>query len=89
MSEFEPPVIEFPCEYPIKVMGHATPGFAEEIVEVVSKHAPGVGEEHVTVKISGKGNYMSITIVIEATGVEQLTVMFEELKTNASVKLVL
>jgi putative lipoic acid-binding regulatory protein len=56
---------------------------------VVSKHAPGIGDEHVSVKVSGKGNYVSITIVIEATGVEQLTLMFEELKTNASVKLVL
>ncbi|MDX1492013.1 MAG: DUF493 domain-containing protein [Pseudohongiellaceae bacterium] len=89
MSTHKPPVIEFPCSYPIKVMGFATPNFTEEIVAVVNKHAPGVCDEHVSVKPSAKGNYVSITIVIEATGEEQLTIMFKELKTNASVKMVL
>lgn len=89
MSTQEPPVIEFPCSYPIKIMGHATPNFTEEVIEVVTKHAPGVCEEHVSIRESGQGNYVAITIVIEATGVEQLTLMFQELKTNASVKMVL
>ena len=89
MSSQKPPVIDFPCTYPIKVMGFATATFTEEVVEVVNKHAPGVCDEHVTVKPSAKGNYVSITIVIEATGEEQLTLMFQELKTNASVKMVL
>jgi putative lipoic acid-binding regulatory protein len=48
-----------------------------------------VREEHVSVRVSGNGNYLAITVVIEATGLEQLTVMFEDLKTHSSVKMVL
>jgi putative lipoic acid-binding regulatory protein len=48
-----------------------------------------VQDEHVSVRPSTKGNYVAITIVIEATGKEQLEFLFAELKTLAAVKLVL
>lgn len=89
MSEVKAPKIEFPCNYPIKVMGHATPEFEQDVLALVQKHAPETKEEHMTVRPSNNGNYLAVTIIIEATGVEQLTVMFEELKTHTSVKLVL
>lgn len=89
MSTVEAPKIEFPCAYPIKVMGLATPHFEKEIVSVVKRHAPEVTEQHVSVRVSGNGNYLAITVVIEATGLEQLTVMFEDLKAHTSVKMVL
>ncbi len=89
MSDVKAPKIEFPCRYPIKVMGHATPGFEQDILELVQKHAPQTGEEHVSVRPSNNGNYLAVTVIIEATGHEQLTVMFEDLKTHTSVKLVL
>ena len=36
----QPPKIEFPCEYPIKVLGHAVPDFDELVFKAVKKHAP-------------------------------------------------
>ncbi|MGJ8690188.1 MAG: HP0495 family protein [Gammaproteobacteria bacterium] len=89
MSEVKAPKIEFPCSYPIKVMGHATPQFEQDVLALVQKHAPKTKEEHVSVRPSNNGNYLAVTLIIEATGQEQLTVMFEDLKTHASVKLVL
>ncbi len=89
MSDIEIPRIEFPCAYPIKVMGVATPHFQHEVIALVRRHAPEVGDEHVSVRPSATGTYLAITIVIEATGTEQLTVMFQDLKTHASVKMVL
>jgi len=89
MSEVEMPRIEFPCAYPIKVMGLATPNFQHEVVAVVRRHAPEVGDEHVSVRPSSNGNYLAITVIIEATGTEQLTVMFQDLKAHTSVKMVL
>ena len=32
MTDVKAPKIEFPCRYPIKVMGHASPGFEQEIL---------------------------------------------------------
>ena len=36
----EPSLIEYPCDFPIKIMGRTAPGFAQAIVEVVTRHAP-------------------------------------------------
>lgn len=89
MSEVKVPKIEFPCSYPIKVMGLASEDFQQDILMLVRRHAPEVREEHLSVRPSNNGNYLALTIVIEATGIEQLTVLFEDLKTHASVKMVL
>jgi putative lipoic acid-binding regulatory protein len=89
MSEVKLPKIEFPCSYPIKVMGLASDDFQQDILMLVRRHAPEVSEEHLSVRPSNNGNYLALTIVIEATGVEQLSVLFEDLKTHASVKMVL
>lgn len=83
------PKIEFPCRYPIKVMGHATDDFERDVFDTVKRHAPEVQDHHVSARPSAKGNYVSVTIVIEATGQEQLEVLFADLKRLTAVKLVL
>ena len=85
----EPPRIEFPCDYPIKVMGVATSVFQQEVLEVIHRHANPVPEHRITERASAKGNYLSVTVVIEATGEAQLKTIFRELMDQESVKLVL
>lgn len=83
------PRIEFPCKYPVKVMGEAHAHFHMEVLEVFRQHVPGVADEHVVARPSAKGNFVALTIEIEATGTEQLMRLFEDLKKLAAVKLVL
>lgn len=83
------PRIEFPCRYPVKVMGEAHELFYIEVLAVFRQHAPEVTEEHVTMRPSAKGNFVALTIEIEATGVDQLANLFADLKKLAAVKLVL
>ena len=33
-------LIEYPCDFPIKVMGARVDGFAQAVIEVVQRHAP-------------------------------------------------
>ena len=33
-------LIEYPCDFPIKVMGARVDGFAQAVIEVVLRHAP-------------------------------------------------
>ena len=87
--EQEAPRIEFPCQYPIKVMGMASDGFMAEVVAVIGRHAPGIEDHHVTVRESSKGNYLAVTVMIEATGEDQLSRLFEDLKKTPAVKMVL
>jgi putative lipoic acid-binding regulatory protein len=89
MSEQEAPKIEFPCEYPIKIMGVAGSGLHTIVREIMIRHAPGYDEAQITIRDSAQGNYQAITVTIIATGTDQLQAIFTELKTSQHVKMVL
>ena len=88
-NEVQMPKIEFPCVYPIKVMGLASATFERDVVAVIQRHAPGFSEADVRSRPSSNGNYLSVTVVIQATGTDQLNAMFQELKATPDVKMVL
>lgn len=85
----EAPRISFPCPYPIKVMGVAVETFAADVVAVIERHAPPVRQEHIAVRASARGTYVSVTVTIQAQGVEQLQRIFTDLKQTPQVKMVL
>ena len=89
MTETEPPKIEFPCDYPIKVLGEAHSSFNEHVLEVMDRHAPGFDRQKISVRDSSKGKWQAMTIVITATGKPQLDSIFAALKTSPRVKMVL
>lgn len=88
-EEITPPKIEFPCDYPIKVMGLSGTELHSVVKEVMVRHAPGFDEATITVRDSAQGNYQSITVTIVATGESQLQAIFTDLKTASCVKMVL
>ncbi|WP_317931276.1 DUF493 domain-containing protein [Halioxenophilus sp. WMMB6] len=82
--------IEFPCpNYPIKVLGDAGDSLHTLVVEVFHRHAPGFDASAITIRDSAKGTFQSLTVTIEATGVEQLQAIFDDLKASKLVKMVL
>jgi len=85
----DPPTIEFPCDYPIKVIGEMRDGFVDEVLAIVRRHDDTVADDRVTRRDSAQGNYASITIVLRATGEMQLQDLFLELKACTSVRMVL
>lgn len=85
----EPPKIEFPCDYPIKILGDAHEKFSETVLSVVKGHAPDMDESKIKIKESSKGRFVSVTVVIRATGEHQIKAIFAELKTIDIVKMVL
>ena len=89
MSENHPHRIEFPCDYPIKVIGETQQHSIEQIIEVVRCHAPEVTPERVSSKLSREGNYQSIRITIVATGEAQLKALHTDLTALPSVRMVL
>ena len=72
-------LLEFPTPFTYKVMG--------QVVEVVQRHAP--GDYTPTVKPSSKGNYHSVSITINATHIEQVETLYEELGKIDIVRMVL
>lgn len=89
MSTEEPPKIEFPCDYPIKVLGRSCAEFENLIVEVFERHAPGFDQETIAIKASSKGTFTSMTITITATGPEQLKTLHEDLMATGMVNMVI
>lgn len=85
----EPPKIEFPCRYPVKVMGVAGEDFRSATVTVFEKHAGVITETDISVRASNGGNYEALTVTITATSVEQLQAIFADLKNHPLVRMVL
>jgi uncharacterized protein len=82
-------LLEFPCAFPIKIMGRTTQGFAQSIVEVVQKHAPDFDAATLEMRASKAGNYISVTATINATSRAQLDDLYRELVAHSLVTMVL
>lgn len=89
-SQAQPPKIEFPCAgYPVKVIGDAGDGFTELVVEVIRRHAPDLDETSLVVRDSRNGRFLSLQILITATGVDQLQAINTDLRATGRVHMVL
>ncbi len=89
MTEQQPPKIEFPCAYPIKVLGDAREDFIDRVFEIIQCHAPEIERKKIITRDSRKGTFMSVHIVIVATGVDQLQNIHQSLLTYDAVKMVI
>ena len=81
--------IEFPCEYPIKIMGKNVDNFEKVILSVLDKLSPTYSRETITRRVSKKGTFISLTVLIIATGKPQLEKLNEALKATGLVSIVL
>lgn len=82
-------LIEYPCDFPLKILGHAGPGFAQTVLAAVKRHAPDFDDATLAMKPSKKGKYLSVTCVIRATSRAQLDALYQELCDLPSVVMVL
>jgi hypothetical protein len=82
-------LIEYPCAFPIKVMGARAVGFEEAIVAVARQFDPQFDPATVKRRPSSSGNYLGLTITITATSREQLDELYRTLSTHPMVKVVL
>ncbi|QNH07561.1 DUF493 domain-containing protein [Ectopseudomonas composti] len=89
-SDVQAPKIEFPCErYPIKVIGTAGEGFSDLVIEVIQRHAPDLDTSTLVMRDSRNGNFLSVQVLITATGVEQLQAIHVDLRATGRVHMVL
>ena len=83
------PKIEFPCDYPIKIIGVNHRTLREIVVEIVRAHAPELAEEDISLRDSREGKYCSVRLSIQATGEPQLKALHTALLKEPLVKLVI
>ena len=85
----EESLLDFPCDFPIKIMGRTTAGFAQEMLAVVQRHAPDFDAARMEMRGSSQGNYISLTCTIRAQSRDQLDALYRELTGHPLVKVVL
>ena len=56
MSEEKTTLIEFPCTFPVKIMGAHHPEFENTILDVIREHAPDTESHQISTRPSSKGN---------------------------------
>ena len=83
------PLLQFPCDFPIKIMGVNDAGFRLLAVELVRRHAPDLDETRIRVRDSRAGRYQSVTVVVRARDREQLDAIYQELSGHPHIALVL
>jgi putative lipoic acid-binding regulatory protein len=75
----EETLFEFPCEFPIKAMGKADAELHVVVTEIVRRHVLAVDETAVKTRLSKDGNFISVTVIIEATSKQQLDAIYQDL----------
>ncbi|HEV8644071.1 MAG TPA: DUF493 domain-containing protein [Burkholderiales bacterium] len=82
-------LIEYPTDFPIKVMGRREPRLVQTILEIVRRHAPDFDPATVEMRTSKKNSYLSVTCTVRATSREQLDALYRELCDHPMVVMVL
>lgn len=93
MHEIEPhtapPLIDFPCTFPIKVMGESQENFSATIVEIIQALVPTFTAEHVQMRASSAGKYISLTCSVDVVSQDQLDDIYRVLSAHPLVKFAL
>jgi putative lipoic acid-binding regulatory protein len=81
----KPTLLEFPTEFPLKVMGRSDSEVRRAVLEIVAKHVGPVDIEQIRERKSSDGNFISLTIILQATSQAQLDSIYRELSACSSV----
>jgi len=90
MDEKEPrEVLEFPCKYPLKVMGLTGDPFERSVLEILRRHVPDLDPSQISSRESRKGKYTSLTVPFIAKSRQQLDALYQDLTACEAVSVAL
>ncbi len=82
-------LLEFPTQFPIKVMGRQREDFVDVMLGVVREHVPDFSSDGITVNESRNGNFLSMTVSVTVNSREQLENLYMALADHELVRIVL
>lgn len=82
-------LIEYPCAFPIKVMGAHVSGFVDALVHVTRQFDPAFDDATVELRESKGGKYLGVTLIVNVSNREQLDELYRTLSSHPMVKVVL
>lgn len=88
MSE-EESLIQFPCDFPVKIIGNNSKVFTDEIIAIIRRHFPDFDVETLIEQPSKNGNYLGYTVTIRVASKAELDAFYQEVSAHIEVKMVL
>lgn len=82
-------LLEFPVDFPIKMMGRDTPEFRDTVRELVEKHTGPLADDAIQSSLSRNGRFVSVTITVTAQSREQLDNIYREVTAHENVLMAL
>ena len=89
MASYKDTLLEFPCEFPLKIMGKADDSLAQVVLKIVTTHAPDFDAARMEMRASSGGNYISLTCTVIARSKPQLDALYTDLSGHPMIKVVL
>lgn len=81
--------LEFPTEFPIKVIGKDGDNFQAVVIEIIQRHVVDLDMARVTTRPSAGGKYIALTATFVASSREQLDALYLELSAHEQVIMLL
>ncbi len=82
-------VFDFPCRFPIKVMGRDREGFPAHVTGLIGLHTAEIAHEDIAIRPSRNGNFISVTVTFTAESREQLDRIYQSLTDSEQILFVL
>lgn len=89
MSNPDSAALKFPCDFPLKIMGRAAPDFDSLVTGIVRKYVANLPDDAAQSRPSRQGNYVAVTIMIQAHSQTQLDGLYRELSAHERILMVL
>ncbi|MGC1457616.1 MAG: DUF493 domain-containing protein [Steroidobacteraceae bacterium] len=84
-----PALLQFPTDYPIKVVGRTSNTLRARIDAIFSAHVPDLDPARISERLSGNGNFQSISYTIRAISAAQVSALATDLKACPDVLIVI
>lgn len=82
-------LLEFPCDFPIKMMGRETDRFHDIVRALVEKHTGPLSDDAIQSALSRNGRFVSITVTVRARSRQQLDAIYREVTAHDDVLMAL
>jgi putative lipoic acid-binding regulatory protein len=83
-------LMEFPCEFNLKVMGYNQPELINEVCAIVAANCNDFDPEgNVTTRESSTAKYLALTVMMRAESKAQLDLIYQALHNHPLVKMTL
>lgn len=82
-------VLQFPCEFPLKVFGYNNPDFEQLVVDLIREHCEQTTRFKVAKNKSNQGRYQSLTITFTARSRDQMDKIYQSLADSDDVVMTL